>query len=656
MSRRKDSIATGSYKSYEGILSSIGMFLRLSMIIVGILFILQCGIIYLLYNHDKTIFTHGFKDNELCILKAYISGTIRDKILPNPFNNNNVTVFCPCWDDPKEKVNWNKFKKMFGKTIEETTLPALKKNILSIVFYTSFIYLIYFGIMIYLWRDSVKKSRDKFLRGAKIIAEKQLIQRLKETNPTITYRINPALRIPEKYIAGRNLCLGQSGSGKSQLMYRIIEQLIQRDVKCIIHDFKGDFVQIFLDRSKHLIFNPLDKRHLNSDIKESKIRGWTVFNDIKTLPDVESFAASMIPDSGKEPYWIAAPRDILKSILIYCIQTKKTTNDELLKLLIMNPLLLKKTLEPVEGCEVGLQHLEDPKLSGQLKSIMASYTATLSYLRGTDGNFSIRQWIKDPESEHRIIYLQNNTDVQDTLKTLLTTFFDISTKALLSLSDDPHSPGRKVYFILDEFSQLSKMPSVVQLLTQCRSKGGAAWIMSQDLSAIEAIYGQHATRTIVNNCGNKWYFAVNDEQGADFISKDLGSVQVERTKSSKSFGAQDLKESISTNSEIVEERIVMPSQVATQPTLSFYLKLTDLPVTQTKLDYIKYDDTRAEKYVYRELSFSNKPVFDVAEATSIRPEEGTGETMHGLQNEPVKGPVVQEAKPVEDENYEPEIG
>jgi len=234
--------------------------------------------------------------------------------------------------------------------------------------------------------------------------------------------------------------------------------------------------------------------------------------------------------------------------------------------------------------------------------ILATYTASLSYLVGTDGDFSIRKWINNENSDKRIIFLANQAEVQKTLKNLISTFFDFSTKALCSLPDDPD--GRRIYFILDEFGQLSKMDSVVQLLTQGRSKGAATWIFIQDIAQIDNIYGKDLSKSIVNGCRNKFYFNVSDYNTADFISKEIGSVEFERTRESKSFGVHDMKDSISIQSEIVERPIAMASEISSQENLTFYLQLADIPqLNHVKIDYRRFPTNRPA-YAPRDIRVS----------------------------------------------------
>ncbi len=70
---------------------------------------------------------------------------------------------------------------------------------------------------------------------------------------------------------------------------------------------------------------------------------------------------------------------------------------------------------------------------------------------------------------------------------MLSLFIDFMGRKLLSLDDDEN---RSIYFILDEFGTLQKMPTIVDILTQARSKGGRVFLGTQDFSKIDEIYGK----------------------------------------------------------------------------------------------------------------------------------------------------------------------
>jgi type IV secretory pathway TraG/TraD family ATPase VirD4 len=313
-------------------------------------------------------------------------------------------------------------------------------------------------------------------------------------------------------------------------------------------------IAAFYDPKKHYIFNPFDDRHMGFDDPEGAVKGWTIFNELKTFPDVESIVASLIAENkSSDPICHTAPRDLLKALMLYCMANGMTTNKELYDLILESPDQMKSRIQTIPEGRVALKHLEDSQQSGRFNSIIATITASLQHLAGTDGNFSIEKWIADPNPEKKVIFITNQVKNRDTLKTIITTFFDFSIKALCTLSDDA---DRRLYFILDEFGQLGKMDSIIQLLTQGRSKGASSWIFIQDMGQIEHIYGRDLSKTIINGCGNKYYFNVADNQTAEFISKEIGTVEFNR--------ASDLKDPISINNGIIGKMIASPSQLMTQ--------------------------------------------------------------------------------------------
>lgn len=530
------------------------------------------------------MYLSGFVGNDFCIFRVFSKSIIRSKVIPF---KKNFSIEYTC-EGKKINVQYERFRLTFSDYYYSRLLPTFKKNIIRLFLITSPVYFIYAILLIILSQKYVKDSRDKFLRGKLRVSEEQLASLLKNIDDSFRIRLNEKIFIPEGIVTKHCFAIGATGSGKSQLAFRIVEQLIRRNVRCIIHDFKGDFIPAFFDQKKHYIFNPLDIRHMGLSDPDSTVpKGWTIFNELETLPNVDSFTSSMIPDGPGDPIWYTAPRDLLKAMIIYCIKNNLTSNNDLNNLIETSPDTLRNLFESTPGCKVGLKHLEEGKLAGQFMSILATYTASLSYLVSTDGNFSIRKWINEENSQKRIIFLSNQAEVQKTLKTLISTFFDFSTKAMCTLPDDPD--GRRLYFILDEFGQLSKMDSVVQLLTQGRSKGAATWLFIQDISQIDNIYGKDLSKSIVNGCRNKFYFNVSDHYTADFISKEIGSVEFERTRESKSFGIHDLKDSINIQNEIVERPIAIASEISSQENLTFYMQLADISkLTQIKIDYQRY--------------------------------------------------------------------
>lgn len=608
-----------SFKGFEQFVTAFKMFFHMNFILFGLMLMIQGLIIFTIYKIDNRIFVRKLTSKEICINKTFNSMWLSD--LTN-FSEKDYEIQYNC-DGNSVTIKRSEFLKNFQDVHKEYIKPRILRNIFSVFLPTCLIYLLYRPMIRKFSKKHIEKTENKHLRGTKFIPQEEMkthLQPFKDKGINL-YRLNNYVSIPETIATRHNFVIGKPGSGKSQFMVRIVEQLLERNIKCIIHDFKGDFIPLFYDKNKHLIFNPVDARHMGLNLtgetrsdhnysvfhpdknknrkinprilrspNDPVIEGWTLFNELDDMMDIDAFVASMIPE-GKDPFWYIAPRDILKAALIYCIKQSEQTGDPKFKtnkaiyeLLTLPPDDLRQRFESTDDCECGSMHLAEGKLAGQLMSVLSSSVSSLQYLIGSDGNFSIKKWVNGEQGQDKnVIFVANQAKVQSTLRTLIATFFDFSTKALCSLPDDLN---RRLYFILDEFGQLSKIGSIVQLLTQSRSKGGAAFILIQDRAQIEAIYGQELSRSIVNSCGNKFYFAVGDESTAEFISKELGSEEIERTKESNSFGVSDLKDSISLNTETVERRVALPSEILNQKTLSCFSNMVDMPLTQIALDLI----------------------------------------------------------------------
>ena len=344
---------------------------------------------------------------------------------------------------------------------------------------------------------------------------------------------------------------------------------------------------------------PASKHYNIKEKKEKlsvKIRGWSIFNELRSSIDIDAFCASLIPESASQDnFWPISSRQLLGSIITYCIHNQITNYSDLWRMVNLGNEQLLELFKSTPGCEEGTKLLTEAKTANNILAVMSNYTKPIKYLVGTEGNFSIKEWVKDTNNDHKIIFLSNYAMIQETIRPFLTMFADFSIKTLLSLDDDLN---RRLFFILDEFGELGKIGTIVPLLTGSRSKGGSSFLLIQDTARINTIYGQDGCSTIVNACGNLISFAVKKEE-AEFTSDCFGSAEIKRTEESKSMGVDNISDSISISRQTVEKRLVMPSEVTNLPTLNFYIQLTDYPVSRDKLDIVAFDK-RSHSYIGRE--------------------------------------------------------
>ena len=657
--------AVNSFKGFESVFSAIRMFWKMTVILVLFCLIIHiatiCSFIY--YKHDSM---YGKMDKaDICLIRTYYFGRFLYSI---SLDKSKVFINYTC-ENPSTSTSYQNFKRTFQPYID-SRLQVIKARTIALISWSSLVYLLVPMMVFVFNRKSKKDSKDRFIRGARIVNSDELNSLVNnKSGKEFCFKISPRVSIPQSIVTRHSFVIGKPGTGKTQLIARVIEQIIRNNFRAIIHDFKGDFINSFYDYKKHYIFNPLDKRHMGlrdremflieklaglklSDLdrkyaakiarsktgagikekvlenfsfselldeiseihssilpgsKYSKIdpkeyehknylKGWSIFNEIKSPVDIDAFCASLIPESAShDNFWPISSRQLLGSIITYSLHKGQTSYEELWKLVNLGNEELLPLFQSTPGCEEGVKLLTEAKTANNILAVLSNYTKPIKYLRGTDGGFSIKGWVKDPNPDKRIIFLSNVAMIQETIKPFLTMFVDFSTKTLCSLDDDLN---RRLYFILDEFGQLSKIGSIISLLTQSRSKGGAAFILIQDIAQISSTYGKDGCTSIVNSCGNTISFAVSDESTADFISKKIGTMEVKRSEENKSMGVDSNNSSISISHQTTEKRLVMPSEVMSVPTMNFYVQLTDYPVTKDKLDYIKFPKI-TESYLER---------------------------------------------------------
>jgi len=577
----------------------------------------------------------------LCIYKTYLQTVALQSL--------NQTAELKCG----EYTGYVSYRDFSSGGYYEKFANACNKFLLNSFLLSCFIYSI-IPIWMFIAHFTNKKDlKDKILRGVGMIEPKEVKNFIKK-NPILfkgyMFKLTDNVLLPESIATRNNLTIGRPGSGKSQLIYRIIEQLREQKFRCIIHDLKGDMISNFYDEKTDLIFNPVDKRMVR----------WSLFKELETVFDIQSFCDALVSTEGNDPFWPDSARSLLESILTLCKFQNETNYDSFWGYINTPNDALKSLFDKTPGCESGSKALAEGKMAASVQAVLATSVKALKYLNMTgldrfkiskeaapkemwendfkgflrvseslsyykyllsDMNgkiiaeeyyqyypmsemFSIKEWIRS-EGEYKdrkFIFLSNQVAVQSAVKAFLGMFVQFATTALCSL---PDYTAPKTFFILDEFGQLPKMDGILTLLTQGRSKNGSAWLLIQDVAQIKKIYGNEGSSIIINNCGNLSFFSVSDEETASTLSKSIGSIEIRRTDESRSMSWHDARDSFSQSEKIQETALILPKEIMDLPTLTFVIKMVDIPVTKDKFNFAKYD-TVAKSFIPNDIFSSPK--------------------------------------------------
>lgn len=119
--------------------------------------------------------------------------------------------------------------------------------------------------------------------------------------------------------------------------------------------------------------------------------------------------------------------------------------------------------------------------------------------------------------------------------------------------------GRPVYWILEEFPQLPKIPGLQKAVSIVRSLGMHLVFVCQDRSQVEATYREDAPG-ISNNLDTTLFLSANDAKTCRYYSEQLGSYTVEVKTRSASKAPNGGGSSVSTS--LCEAKLFRPEDLA----------------------------------------------------------------------------------------------
>ena len=104
--------------------------------------------------------------------------------------------------------------------------------------------------------------------------------------------------------------IGDTGAGKSALMFQVLRQVQSRGDAAIVYDPAREFVKRFYDPSRgDVILNPLDKR----------CHYWGPADELRSRSEAKALAASLFqpPQDKKGEFFIESPQKIFAFLMAY---------------------------------------------------------------------------------------------------------------------------------------------------------------------------------------------------------------------------------------------------------------------------------------------------------------------------------------------------
>lgn len=403
----------------------------------------------------------------------------------------------------------------------------------------------------------------------------------------VGYNNNQPIFITEKGLYQNILVTGTIGTGKTaSAMYPFTNQLIRykssninEKLSMLILDVKGNYFNqvleyannsgrlddlIVIDLSGNFKYNPLDKPNLKPIV---------LANRLKTI-------LTLFSPNNSESYWLDKVEQILSESIKFCrlYNNGYVTFSEIHKLIMFPDYyseklsIMKNLFQSGKLTESDIYNLlscidffekEFFSLDNRTISILKSEVSRITNIFVSDYkvsktfcpnknkiNFS---GFKEVLKEGKIVVLNMNISEYKNLSKIIATYLklDFQTEVMSRLKNNKSL--RKCAFISDEFHEYVTTTDS-DFFAQCREAKCINIVATQSYTSIKnALKDENASKVILQNLINKFWFRTDDIYTIEEIQKQIGKEEKEKISTTISENAKETKINLLTNSLISKD-------------------------------------------------------------------------------------------------------
>lgn len=387
------------------------------------------------------------------------------------------------------------------------------------------------------WVGLTPRSNHWIVSGPRLLEGVDALREARRRSPSQKERladrfgmwIHPKLFLPKKVLARHILLYGSVGSGKTQILLALLQQIFtQTDAKLFLYDVKGDFTSKFPSAS---IVSPFDRRS----------RVWWVARDVRTSTQASAFAESLIPeDSGSGKFWTQAAQQILLGV-VRSLQNEKPeawTWMDLAQRVSLRAQEMAPILDRNYRKAYGLISNTEGQTAFNILATLNGYTKVIDDLArawpdyerfdrsGRARLFSITDWAQDGyKGPHKVI-VQSGPD-RGLTSAYIAAMVNVALPAIISPQLPDNESGRFLGFVFDEMSSIGKI-EFAPLVDKGRSKGVVVVAGVQDLAQLREIYGDNQVKALQGMVGTQVICQVQMGETRDELSRLIGNNNVAR--------------------------------------------------------------------------------------------------------------------------------
>ena len=341
-------------------------------------------------------------------------------------------------------------------------------------------------------------------------------------------RIHPDILIDQHAECRHLLIVGGAGSGKTTILWPLIQQAQARGDQMLIFDSKGDFTQKLPE--PFTLLSPTDARGGR----------WRVGHDIRTRLDAQALAETLIKENEKDPMWSQGSRALLVG-LVSDLQARYGTRWGMAHLAhattaaLGDFAVLKAVIgreDPMSLSLLGGEDAEGPNRTtmGFLVQLSAALTQVInlgvaSYDLRDNAEWSVRSWLAGRQPPVAVL------GFRDSARSLSQAFASsLIEQTVRQVSDMPDAAPdqRRIWLVIDEAPRVGKVPSITDALATARSKGLRVVLGIQSTAQIRETYTRDTATTWAGQTATKIICQTTAPDDQEWCAKLLGDREVDR--------------------------------------------------------------------------------------------------------------------------------
>jgi Type IV secretion-system coupling protein DNA-binding domain len=358
------------------------------------------------------------------------------------------------------------------------------------------------------------------------------------------------LRMQRSEEAQGILILGDTRSGKTQIIHRFLEQIARReDEAAVIYDPSCELIKAHFNTKRgDVVLNPLDERSPFWSPEFECLR--------RNKTDFTTLADSFFPGRGDRTSSVGkfsndAARDLFARMLEFGPDPEK--------------------LATWLSDERWIAELTEGDAKGQKVEVLWALAQVGKTLRllprrsECEFDFSLSEWATERRGW---IFLTATKETEEGLKPLYAVYLDLLMRRLLSI-DDEEGRRRPVKLILDESQALDYLPTLRKAALEGRKFGLHLVQGIQDRAQYEARYGREAAK-MLNSPRYSILLRCKEPESAKWLSSFLGEEEREKPRTAS---VNDWERDFMDHTTRTERRaLVSKEEIETLPDLAGYWK------------------------------------------------------------------------------------